>query len=254
MEVVIVTGASQGIGKAICRQFASEKKAVIALSRNTNLLEQLTFELSAQTPIWHFMLDLADPRSIEHGISQIKALLQSHPYLQLKGIINNAGIYFHNNPYDQRQDLWLKHMQINFLGHVQLTEALIKTLKAFAPSFIINISSTLAFQVKPGTGAYAASKAAMNQWTRVLALELAPQIRVNAIAPGIVDTPIHQPTLNNQNDGANDMKKEWGKLHPMKRIGNPEDIAQACSFLADHQRSNWITGIIMEVDGGIHLI
>jgi NAD(P)-dependent dehydrogenase (short-subunit alcohol dehydrogenase family) len=110
---------------------------------------------------------------------------------------------------------------------------------------VVNVSSTLAERAIPGMAAYNASKAALNQLTRSLALEWAPQVRVNAVMPAVVDTPIHV-----SRGMSPEQVEAMGEIHPMKRVGQPEDVAAMIAFLLS-DASSWMTGTVIPVDGGM---
>jgi NAD(P)-dependent dehydrogenase (short-subunit alcohol dehydrogenase family) len=110
---------------------------------------------------------------------------------------------------------------------------------------VVNVSSTLAEKPIPGMAAYNASKAALNQLTRSLALEWAPAIRVNAIMPGVVDTPIHADRGLTE-----DQVHSMDRFHPLQRIGTPSDVASLILFLLS-DASSWITGAVIPIDGGM---
>jgi NAD(P)-dependent dehydrogenase (short-subunit alcohol dehydrogenase family) len=110
---------------------------------------------------------------------------------------------------------------------------------------VVNVSSTLAERAIPGMAAYNASKAALNQLTRSLALEWAPQVRVNAVMPAVVDTPIHV-----SRGMSLEQVEAMGEMHPMKRVGQPKDVAAMIAFLLSDE-SSWMTGTVIPVDGGM---
>ena len=118
-------------------------------------------------------------------------------------------------------------------------------LKAGSAPAVVNVSSTLAAKAIPGMAAYNSSKAALNQLTRSLALEWAPEVRVNAVMPAVVDTPIHEAR------GMSPAQVEaMGRFHPIGRVGIPADVASMIVYLLSEQAS-WMTGVVIPVDGGM---
>ncbi|MEQ1878068.1 MAG: SDR family oxidoreductase, partial [Bdellovibrionia bacterium] len=160
----------------------------------------------------------------------------------LAGLVNNAGIFRRLGFADSDERDWRDQFELNLFAAVRVTKSLLPKLKAHGAGSIVNISSTAGARAVAGMSAYSATKAALNNWTQTLALELAPDIRVNAISPGLVDTPLHSFTTKQKND--------LKTAQPLGRIGQPEDIATAALFLFE---SAWITGVILPVDGGISL-
>lgn len=246
---VFISGSSKGIGKAIAKSLHKEGWSLFLHGRNENDIVSLQKELNIKTPYW--ICDYNQESQVKKLAASLFDYFNSNA-IPLKALINNAGIYSLQNTYDQNYESWKNHLQVNFLSSVIVTEALAPLLKKNAPSHIINISSTLGLRAMKDRGAYGASKAALNHWTQTLALELGKdKIQVNAICPGIIDTPIHD--FHNQDPEKKKSALEaLSTLQPLGRIGNPEDIAQACAFLLS-DKANWITGALFNVDGGIHL-
>ena len=236
MKSVVITGAGSGIGRATALLFARNNYHVFLLGRDSRKLRITHLECGDATSI------ACDITRADEVDSAVKNILSTNKNVEI--IVNNAGTFTYK-PFDQQtEDEWMGQFQIHVLGAVRLT-------KAFWPSFVknkkgsvVNVSSTLGIRPTAGTGAYSAMKAAQVSWTQSLALEGAPHgIRVNCVAAGIVDTPIHPPGAILQMQNA----------QPLGRVGRPEEIAQSIYFLAG-ENSAWTTGSILHVDGGINLL
>jgi len=246
---ILITGASKGIGRSIAKEFDSLGSELLLVGRNYDELKTLQNELKSPSHI--FTCDFQINTQVDHLVSQVQAFLTNSGHL-LKGIVNNAGIFKPQKSVDCQAELWVTQFQVNLFAAVKLTESLIPHLQNAKPSWILNISSTLANRPSNGVGAYGASKAAMNHWTQTLALELGPLgIRANCICPGIVDTPIHSFHHLPKSEKLAQMQ-EMSSLQPLGRIGTPKDIAQAAKFLCS-DNAEWVTGAIIPVDGGINL-
>jgi len=246
---ILITGASKGIGRAIAKELSDLDKTLFLVGRNQADLKSLQVDLKG--PSQAFICDLSCPNQIKLLLLEVQEFLKSGA--PLKGIVNNAGIFQTQKSEEQRHDLWQAQMQINFLSAVQITEGLIPLLKESGPSWILNISSSLSTRPSQNTGAYGASKAALNHWTQTLAIELGPyQVRANALCPGIVDTPIH-PFHHLPESEKQIRISKMSNLQPLRRIGSPDDIAKAARFFCSSD-SSWVTGSILNIDGGINLV
>ena len=241
-RVALVTGSTSGIGKAIARRLCEDGYAVVLHSRNsveTGLA--MAQELGAATYIQaDLALDADRIRLVQEAIAQ---------WGRLDVIVNNAGIS-HVIPHSELQaatpDVWRELHEINVIAPFRIVALAEPALKASAssgiPACVINVSSHAGVRPKGASIPYAATKAALNHVTRLLAVSLAPDIRVNAVAPGLVDTPLTADWTQAQ--------QVWKERAPMRRAASPEDIAQAVAMLI---ASNYLTGEILLADGGLNL-
>ncbi len=236
MKSVVITGAGSGIGRATALAFARQNYHVFLLGRDSRKLRITHLECGDATSI---VCDLTRAEEVANAARQI---LSTNKNVEI--IINNAGTFTYK-PFEQQTDEeWTAQFQIHILGAVRLTKALWPSFVQNKKGSIVNVSSTLGIRPTAGTGAYSAMKAAQVSWTQSLALEGAPHgIRVNCVAAGIVDTPIHPPGAILQMQNA----------QPLGRVGRPDEIAQSIYFLAS-EHSAWTTGAILHVDGGINLL
>ena len=236
MKSVVITGAGSGIGRATALRFARNNYHVFLLGRDSRKLRITHLECGDATSI---QCDITQPEEVDAATRQILSMNKD-----VEIIVNNAGTFTYK-PFEQQTDEeWMAQFQIHVLGAVRLTRAFWPKFVANKKGSIVNVSSTLGIRPTAGTGAYSAMKAAQVSWTQSLALEGAPhRIRVNCVAAGIVDTPLHPPgaIMNMQN------------AQPLGRVGRPEEIAQAICFLAC-ENSSWTTGSVLHVDGGINLL
>jgi NAD(P)-dependent dehydrogenase (short-subunit alcohol dehydrogenase family) len=244
-KAVLITGASSGIGAATARLFARHGYFVFLLGRNEDRLHEVALDCPNGASL--LKADLNN----EAQVDKYTRHLYERPDVDLQVLVNNAGIYerhqFHE---DLNLDLWRNQFETNLFGSIRLTQKVLPLLLQKKSGSIINVSSTLGLKPAGGASAYSASKAAMISWTQSLALELGPQnIRVNCVAPGIVDTPIHPFHQSEQKAQA---LESLNTLQPLRRIGTADEIAQAIYFLGSPQ-SSWTTGSILCVDGGINL-
>lgn len=235
-KVAIVTGASQGIGLGIAKQFAKEGCSVVVADVNIDKAVEITKELEALgAKALVVKCDITNKADITSLMSEVK-----NKFGALDILVNNAGIYPYKPFADMAEADWDKVININLKGNYMITQAALGIMKDNGR--IISISSVASMLGMPALSAYCASKAGINGLTRALAIELAPRgITVNAVAPGAVTTPGAAAT--------EEAVKQILTAIPLKRMGTPEDIAGAVAYLASDVAS-YVTGQILAVDGG----
>ncbi len=244
-SVVLISGASSGIGAAAAKKFSEENFYVFLLGRDEKKLKAVQSSLKTESDFLAFDLKDFDLHK-EKLADKITALGN------LDILINNAGIYHHQDFETTPDEIWMSQFQVNLLSAVQLTKMFWPHFKKQNKGSILNISSTLGVKPAPKTSAYSALKAAMVNWTLSLAQEGgAFNIRANCICPGIVDTPIHG-FYSLPKEQKNKIVTEMASYGLLKEIGQPEDIAEAAYFLAS-EKSKWTTGSVLHVDGGINI-
>lgn len=246
-SLVVVTGASQGIGAQIARDLDLAGHQVMLCGRNASNMKKRAQELL--NPSFTQVCDFMNPHSIQELAAQVEEICQKNK-LVLKALVHNAGVFIPAAFEESTPEDWARQFQVNFFAPLQLTKELAPLIKS-SSSVIVNISSTLGKKPIPNTALYSASKAAMNSWSQSLALEWAKDgVRVAGICPGIVDTPIHsffsEPETHSSRIQAH-------KAQPLGRMGKPEDISNLVQYLISDQAS-WVTGSLWDVDGGISLL
>lgn len=240
--VALITGSVSGIGAAIARRLSQDGYYVVLHSRQSIEAGQaMAKELGAAS---YIQADLADEPDRVRLVREAIALKG-----RLDVLVNNAGISQvipHAHLAEATSDVWREHYEVNVVAPFRLIAEAESALRAAATNgrggCVINVSSHAGVRPKGASIPYAASKAALNHMTRLLALSLAPQIRVNAVAPGLVETPRTYEWTQAQ--------KLWQERAPMGRSASPEDIAQIVSMLV---AGDYITGEILLVDGGLNL-
>ncbi|TGO02869.1 hypothetical protein PN36_17480 [Candidatus Thiomargarita nelsonii] len=241
----LITGASSGIGKAICCDLITKGASVIGVARSEDKLLALQNELKSE----HFHYELCD---LSKNLDTIPNMLMklSKKFGKLSGLVHSAGIQ-EILPIRSYKKLHLSQLfEINVFSALFLAKGICdKRVNIGKGTSIVFISSIASITGSSGIVGYSASKAALNGMMRSLAVEMAPQgIRVNSILPGFVMTEMIENWKQIYND---EYIKEIDEKYPLG-IGKPEDVAEPVSFLLSEQ-AKWITGIELCVDGGGHL-
>jgi len=243
-KVVIVTGASSGIGRATALLFAKNGSNVIAVGRNEKELGALREQ--AQGKKGSVKVHLADIREN----SQVERLVNDtvQNFGQIDVLVNSAGIIMNGTIENTTLDDWDKMMDINLRSLFFMMQKCIPHLEKTKGN-VVNVSSVSGTRSFPNVLAYCVSKAGVDQLTRCSALELAPKgIRVNAVNPGVVVTNLHKRGGMADEDYQNFLKNSK-TTHPLGRAGEAKEVADLIYFLAS-EKASWITGATYEIDGG----
>lgn len=241
-KVAIVTGGSMGIGRATALQLAREGAHVVACARRLPRLEELEAEIKTFGGSFSGVaLDVADIDAFARLITDTAAQQG-----RLDVLVNNAPSVIGGMVLDQSIEDWRANFGVSVESVFIGVQAAMKVMQPQGHGSIINVSSVSSLRAGQAAGAYSAAKAAVNQFTMCAAMEAAPyNVRVNVVAPGAVETPgLDASVMKNEA-----MKKLMGDAIPLKRIGTPEEMAEAICFLGSDD-SSFITGVILPVDGG----
>ncbi len=241
-KVCIITGAAQGIGKAIAEQFAADGAFVYACDMKEGSMDEWAKECAERnsTRVIPQYFDVTDATAVKNtfmGIFKAEKRIDS--------LVNNAGVVFNRKlGMVQRAETELM-FRVNVIAVIEMVQLVARLMQRNGGGSIVNIASVTAVLGSPGQSAYSATKGAIISFTKSAAKELASQgIRVNAVAPGIVKTERFAELY--ESDGAK-IDQRIGRI-ALGRLGAPEDIANACSFLAS-DRASYISGQILGVDG-----
>jgi NAD(P)-dependent dehydrogenase (short-subunit alcohol dehydrogenase family) len=239
-RTLLLTGASRGIGHATVKRFSAAGWRVITCSRH-GFPENCPWEMGPED---HIQVDLADPDDTGRAIDEIKNRLHG----ELHALVNNAGISPKDNgarltSLGTTLDVWQRVFQVNFFAPIMLARGLVDELKA-AKGSVVNVTSIAGSRVHPFAGAaYATSKAALASLTREMAADFGPLgIRVNAIAPGEIDTVMLSP-------GTEDIV---AKQIPLHRLGTPDEVAKIIYVLCT-EMSSYVNGAEIHINGGQHV-
>lgn len=243
-RVVIVTGASSGIGRATAKLFAAEGSTVVAVGRNQNELAAVAEESADLAgSIKPHLCDVTEFTQVDRLF--VETIDQ---FGRLDVLVNAAGIIGNGSIENTTLDAWDKMMNINTRSVFYIMQKAVPSLE-ITKGNIVNVSSVTGTRSFPGVLAYCVSKAAVDQLTRCSALELAPKsIRVNAVNPGVVVTNLHRRG-GMEPEAYEKFLENAANTHPLGRAGKPEEVAELIVYLAS-DKASWITGATYEIDGG----
>lgn len=237
-QVAIVTGSSSGIGEAVARRLAADgARIVVNSSRSVEAGERVAKDLPDAI---YVQADVADEAAAG---TLVRATEERFGRLDI--LVNNAGttqVIPHHDIDAVTPEVWRRILDVNVIGTWNVTKAAVPLLRANGAGVIINVTSLAGVRQTGSSIPYAASKAALNHVTRLLANVLGPEIRVNAVAPGLVDTP--------WTEDWHEIRERVRATAPLRRSATPEDVAEAALGLV---AARYVTGEVLVVDGGLHV-
>ena len=244
-QTAIVTGAAKGIGWGVAKIFMQEGAKVVVVDWDEENGVKTADELcKAGGEAFFFKCDVSNEDEVKAMVDQTMKTFGTVDVL-----VNNAGVGVYKAFMDATNADWDRALGINLKGQVFCARAVVPIMQAKRKGAIVNVSSVHSFQTVNGVAPYATSKGGVWSLTRAMAIDLAPTIRVNSIAPGWIYTPLIQSIFDSYADPAS-QRKAVEQRQLMKRIGIPEEVGYAAAFLASDEAS-FITGTQLYVDGGL---
>jgi NAD(P)-dependent dehydrogenase (short-subunit alcohol dehydrogenase family) len=241
-KCALVTGASSGIGRGIALRFGNEgAKVAVNYGKSQENAEAVARTINTNgSEAFVVKADVSERRQVDAMVSDVASR-----FGKLDILVNNAGIFIEKTLLDTTDEVWNRIIDVNLRGAFLCTQRCVPEMLKIGGGKVINIASIDSIIAEPNTSAYCASKAGVVGLTTALALELAPKrINVNAIAPGQINTPMISEWVKNP-----EVVHALESKTPYGRLGRPEDIAAAATFLASDE-SEFVNGVVLPVDGG----
>lgn len=242
-KTVLITGSSRGIGRAAAKAFLSEGARVAINGRSENSVNEAIELLSGQGDLVPAPGDIATTGGCE---SAVNAAVKGLGGLDV--LVNAAGILFTLPIEDSTEEVWDQTLNINLKGTFFCTKSALPALRQSGGN-IVNVSSDAGLIGEKELSVYCASKGGVVNLTRAMALELAPEVRVNCVCPGYVDTDMIRRDYIEKAEDPEVAEDELNQYAPLKRMAKPEEVAEAILYLAS-ESAGYITGSSLQIDGG----
>lgn len=240
--VALVTGGASGIGASVAKRWIGDGGQVAILDIDEERVAEAVRAMGEETAIG-LVADVTDNAAVVAAINEVHDRFAG----RLDALVNSAGVAEAVSAANSPDEEWVRLIDVHLNGTMRVCRAAHSHLKRNGGA-IVNISSVVASNGLPGRSNYAAAKAGVEGLTRALAVEWSPQIRVNAVAPGYIQTPMLERRIK---DGSLDMGPVVART-PIGRLGDPSELASAIVFLASKE-SSYITGTVLKADGGMSI-
>lgn len=249
MRVAVVTGGGAGIGRAVVERLAGDGELVVALDRDAAALDRLAADAAERGWLVRVRaLDVADAADVERCAAELTA-----EHGSIDTLVCAAGIQRYGTVEETSMELFDEVITVNLRGVFAVCHHLMPLLRAGGGGAVVVVASVQSYQSQTRVAAYAASKGALVALVRSMALDHAADgVRVNAVLPGSVDTPMLRWAAGLHAEGrpADDLVAQWGRSHPLGRVALPSEVADAVAYLAGPHAS-FVTGTDLVVDGGL---
>ncbi len=237
----VVTGGAKGVGAACCRILCREGFAVSFLDIDQAAGKALQQELSTSR---YLCCDVSKAEEVSNAIAEA-----IHHFGEIDLLVNNAGIQLYGSITETSEEAWDRLMNINLKSYFLCAKEVIPSMQRNGKGVIVNVSSVQAFITQKSVAAYTTAKTALLGLTRSIAVDYSPQIRSVAICPGTIDTPLLRNALSESPDPQK-VFEECEEMHLLKRVGQPEEVAELIAFVASGKAA-FMTGQAIRIDGGL---
>ncbi|MHA6279337.1 SDR family oxidoreductase [Salinimicrobium sp. CAU 1759] len=237
----VVTGGAKGVGAACCRILCREGFAVSFLDIDQAAGKTLEQELSSSR---YLRCDVSKAEEVSNAIAEA-----IHHFGEIDLLVNNAGIQLYGSITETSEEAWDRLMNINLKSYFLCAKEVIPSMQRNGKGVIVNVSSVQAFITQKSVAAYTTAKTALLGLTRSIAVDYSPQIRSVAICPGTIDTPLLRNALSESPDPQK-VFEECEEMHLLKRVGQPEEVAELIAFVASGKAA-FMTGQAIRIDGGL---
>ena len=245
-KVAVVTGGAKGIGLASATALAAQGARVVLADTDQKAGNVAVKELAAWGAEAAFVKgDVSLAQDAKRIIATAK-----RKFGDISVLVNSAGIQRYGNVVDAPEEQWDEVLGVNLKSVFLMAKFAVPSIMAGGGGSIVNVASVQALAAQRGVAAYSASKGGVVALTRAMAVDFAPDIRVNAVLPGSVDTPMLRGAAALFADNPEQAIKDWGSMHPMDRVAKPSEVGEVVAFLAG-PRSSFVTGASLLVDGGL---
>ncbi|MHB8340176.1 MAG: SDR family oxidoreductase [Mycobacteriales bacterium] len=239
-RAAIVTGSAMGIGRAVARRLCEEGAQVVGIDRVEGDPVEVDWPMIAA--------DVSQPADCERAVAAAGERLG-----RLDVLVNSAGVQRYGDVPATSVATWAEVIGTNLSGAFYVSKHAVPRMLDGGGGAVVHVASVQAFVAQRGVAAYAASKGGLVALARAMAVDHAPTVRVNAVCPGSVDTPMLRASaalFAPEPGGADELVAKWGRMHPLGRPATPGEVAEAVLFLAS-SRASFITGEALRVDGGL---